>query len=69
MYVPDYIPVKQRIMVTQELHTELGYLLPGYDISLAISEGPFEDDDGVGAHFEAVALGQGPNKTKQVGAL
>ena len=35
---------------------KLGELLPGYELSLAIAEGPFEDENGVGAHFEAKAL-------------
>ena len=37
-------------------------------VVLAFSEGPFEDDDGISSHFDAVALGkvQGP---KQIAAL
>ena len=33
-------------------------------MALALAEGPFEDDDGVSAHFEANALGriQGPEQ-------
>ena len=31
-------------------------MLPGREVALATSEGPFEDDDGIGAHFDREAL-------------
>ena len=40
-------------------------MLPGREISLALSEGPFEDDDGVGAHFDRQALTDGKPKLQQ----
>ena len=42
--------------------------LPGYQVELALADGPFEDDDGLSAHFEANALGRVPGP-KQIGAL
>ena len=56
MYVPDYVPLQARTLELQTLSQKLGQLLPGYELSIAIAEGPFEDEDGVGAHFEAKAL-------------
>ena len=69
LYVPDYIPMEQRIEITSKLYVQLSQLLPAYNVRLAIAEGPFEDDDGVGAHFEALALQKGNNPAKQIGAL
>ena len=66
LYVPDYVPAAARIASTQELFRTLSAAIPGYDIRLALAEGPFEDDDGVGAHVEALALQGGP---KQAGLL
>ncbi|MDP7255226.1 MAG: hypothetical protein QGF00_36865, partial [Planctomycetota bacterium] len=68
LYVPDYIPMQQRITMTSKLYVQLSQLLPSYQVHLAIAEGPFEDDDGVGAHFEAFALHTRYGRT-QVGAL
>ena len=56
LFVPDYVSLQQRVAVTSMLYVKLGHLLPGYEVRLAIAEGPFEDHDGVGAHFEADAL-------------
>ena len=69
LYVPDYIPMEQRIAVTSKLYIQLSQLLPAYQIHLAIAEGPFEDDSGVGAHFEALALQARNSPAKQIGAL
>ena len=52
--------------MTSALFRELSRLLPSYNISLAIAEGPFEDDYGVGAHFEALALKSGPKQKHQL---
>ena len=68
LYVPDYMPMEQRLNLTGTLHTQLSRQLPGYNIHMAIAEGPFEDDDGIGAHFEATGL-QPNNPQKQVAAL
>ena len=43
-------------------------MLPGREISLALSEGPFEDDNGIGAHFDRQALTDGKPKL-QLAAL
>ena len=52
MYVPDYVPLQARTLEIQMLVQKLGQLLPGYELSLAIAEGPFEDEDDVGAHLK-----------------
>ena len=68
LYCPDYVTRDQRIAATSGLYVQLSQLLPGFEISIALAEGPFEDDDGFSAHFEADALGKrGP--TKQIPAL
>ena len=64
--MPDYVSLQQRVAVTSKLYVQLGQLLPSYQVHLAIAEGPFEDDNGVGAHFEAEAL---RDHRKQIGAL
>ena len=69
LYVPDYVPMEQRLTMTGRLHNELSRMLPGYNIHLAIAEGPFEDDDGVGAHFEAAALHPNKGPEKQIASL
>ena len=56
LYVPDYIPMKRRVLVTETLFRELSRALPSFQVDLALAEGPFEDDDGVGAHFDEAAL-------------
>jgi len=72
LYVPDYISRDQRVLATSKLYVTLSQLLPGYEIELALAEGPFEDDDGVSAHFENDALGAPPRRlqgSKQIAAL
>ena len=45
-------------------------MIPNCEVCLAYAEGPFEDQEGIGAHFESKALDPGPNKgTKQVAAI
>ena len=51
IYVPDYISREQRVLATSQLYIELSRLLPSYQIELALAKGPFEDDDGLSAHF------------------
>jgi hypothetical protein len=64
LYVPDYIPMEQRIAVTSKLYVRLSQLFPAYQIHLVIAE----DDSGVGAHFEALALQAWNSPAKQIGA-
>ena len=64
LYVPDYISLYQRVEAQRALFLEVSGLLPGYEIQLAISEGPFEDDDSVTSHFELKSLG--PLKDKRL---
>mgnify|MGYP001253699497 FL=1 len=59
LYVPDYVSVKRRVELTADLHLRFSRALPQYTIRIAISEGPFEDDDGLNSHFEGKALGKG----------
>ena len=68
LYVPDYVHPAKRLEMTSRLYPELSRLMPGFDIALAIAEGPFEDTDGVGAHFERDAL-NASTVQKQVAAL
>jgi len=68
LYVPDYISREQIVNVVNQLYRELNEILPGYHIELALAEGPFEDDNGVSAHFEANALGR-VQGNKQILAL
>ena len=69
LYVPDYVPVAQRVTMVQELHVQLSQLIPGYEVHLALAPGPFEDDDGVEGHFEKDALGGRLQGAKQIAAL
>ena len=72
LYVPDYISREQRVLATSKLYVLLSQLLPGYEIELALAEGPFEDDDGISAHFDNDALGAPPRRLqgpKQIAAL
>lgn len=52
-----------RIQATSRLYRDLSRILPAYNVEVALAEGPFEDDDGVGAHFDRMALkGHPPSK-------
>ena len=62
LYVPDYMSREHRVLATSHLYVQLSQALPGYQVELALAEGPFEDDDGIGAHFERDALGRVPGK-------
>ena len=68
LYVPDYVPLDQHLAFTSRLYNQLSQMLPSYEVHVAIAEGPFEDSDGVGAHFEAQAL-KAQTVTKQVAQL
>jgi hypothetical protein len=56
LYCPDYVQPSMRITISSRLYQEFSRLLPSYEIQLALAEGPFEDDDGIGAHFDKDAL-------------
>ena len=47
LYLPDYVPPPVRVSVMSKLTRQLSHILPTHTISLAIAEGPFEDDHGV----------------------
>jgi hypothetical protein len=64
LYVPDYVPATIRVNVTARLHRELAALLPSWEVRLALAEGPFEDDDGVSAHFDKNALAPIQSRSK-----
>ena len=61
LYVPDYIGLEQRVVATQKIFLDLSQELPAYDIQIALSEGPFEDDDSIASHFDLKLL----NKAKE----
>ena len=52
LYVPDYVASSTRVNATSALWRELSTLLPKREVDLALSEGPFEDAEGIGAHFD-----------------
>ena len=68
LYVPDYVLPQIRINATIQLGKMLENCFPQYLISLAVSEGPFEDIVGTTSHFDGDAL-QGRTKTKQVATV
>ena len=56
LYVSDYVPTSVRVALTGNLWKQMSAILPNYQVSLAISDGPFEDDDGQAfAHFDGKA--------------
>ena len=58
LYVPDYVAGSSRLNASSELWKELSTLLPKREVDLAMSEGPFEDAEGIGAHFDVKTLQQ-----------
>ena len=63
LYVTDYVPSQARLAVTSKLWQDLSRALPDYQVSLALAEGPFEDDTGdAHAHFAGGAQGKPPAK-------
>ena len=56
LYVPDYMAFDARVEVQQILTQRLKTQLPEYELSLALSMGPFEDDDMNYSHFDKEAL-------------
>jgi len=71
LYVPDYISPAQRTLVISRMYDDLSRMLPNYEVSLALAEGPFEDDNGLSSHFGPDALGKYPCNTpaKQIPKL
>lgn len=68
LYVPDYAGTAERLGGSAKLVRSLQWMLPGRDISLAMSRGPFEDDHGIGVHFDRQALTES-KPTLQLAAL
>lgn len=68
LYVPDYADVAERLAGSIKLFCLLQWMVPSREISAAISERPFEDDHGVGAHFDRQALTESKPKL-QLAAL
>jgi len=54
MYVTDYRPYLHNTAAGQALLKDLSQALPAHEVSVMTVSGPFEDDDGLGAHFESV---------------
>lgn len=52
LHVCDYLDVQALWTQIRWLHGEVAKLLPGWKIVVFDSLGPFEDDDGSGAHFD-----------------
>ena len=67
LYVPDYTAMSMRVNLTSRLFRDLSSILPSWEIRLAVAEGPFEDNEGIGAHLDKDAVGGPP--TKQLAAL
>ena len=66
LYVQDYLTSSKRL---GQLHRAkffllLRSLLPQYEVSIAIAEGPFEDFDGTSTHCGEVVLGDATKATK-----
>ena len=53
LLVPDFLPVLVQREVSQKLWREFSQSLPAREVVMGVCQGPFEDDDGNGAHFEA----------------
>ena len=45
LYVSDYVEPRTRLMKTQKLYQDMSAILPSWEVELALSEGPFEDDE------------------------
>ena len=61
LFVAHNTPSSVRLAVTARLWRELSQVLPGFDVSVALSEGPFEDDTGdAHAHFDVVSQHKPP---------
>ena len=52
LYVPDYVLPSARIAKSSRMAQILQQMLPGYDISVPVASGPFEDAGGVSAYFD-----------------
>ena len=66
--VPDYVAAQHRTAHSSALFRILSRVLARYEVRLAFGDGPFEDANGVGVHFEAGALAAS-SLQKQVGDL
>jgi hypothetical protein len=52
--VADYVAATTRLTDSARIRKELSHLLPDYAARVAVAEGPFEDDNGVSFHFDAI---------------
>ena len=52
LYVSDYVEPRSRLLKTQKSFQDISRMLPAWEVELALSEGPFSDDEGVCAHFD-----------------
>ena len=53
LYVSDYISSARRSDFSARLYRELSLFLPGYDVSIGLADGPFEDDQGTSSRLGA----------------
>ena len=56
LYVPDYMSTHRRLDFSGSLYRELSRMLPSYEISIGLADGPFEDDQGTSSHSDKDAL-------------
>ena len=52
LYAADCVRSSARIERTAALVRELSLFLTPYEVRLGLADGPFEDVDGVGSHFD-----------------
>jgi hypothetical protein len=64
LLVPDFLPVLVQREVSQKLWREFSQSLPAREVVMGVCQGPFEDDDGNGAHFEARKTKLAPDKLR-----
>ena len=62
LYLPDYVTPSVRLAKSSQMQQVLNHMLPGYDISVPLAAGPFEDDQGNPAWFTKGKGAQTPAK-------
>ena len=65
LYVPDYVSNAARLAKTSQMWQVLSRMLPTYDITLPLVEGPFQDPAGLSAFFDKGKGGLTPARLVQ----
>ena len=52
LYVPDYVSPETRMAASSYAMRELSYLVPRYDLKMALAAGPMEDTEGRATYFD-----------------